>query len=77
MAVESPTDDRFLKGILAVLVADRNERESETQISTEKLLYGVGFSYQEIGQMVGEKPDTVRKRISRSSNSQKPKKAAR
>jgi DNA-directed RNA polymerase specialized sigma24 family protein len=77
MIAEDSTDDRVMRGILAVLVADRSERESEPRIPTENLLYGVGFSYQEIGQMIGDKPDTVRKRISRAADPQQPKRASK
>lgn len=65
MAAESDVD-RALFGILALLAADRTEREPEPRIPTELILHEAGFSNGEIGAMIDEKADTVRKRINRA-----------
>jgi len=65
------TSDRALLGVLALLAADRAERVPEARISTEALLHKSGFSNAQIGEIVGEKADTIRKRLERAEKDAK------
>jgi hypothetical protein len=69
--VETPEPDPILLGILALLVA---EREDEPKAATEVVLARAGLSHQLIADLVGKKPEAVRKRIERAkSDKAKPK----
>ena len=55
-----------LQALVVLQAADRAEREPEPRVSTELLLHEVGLSYAQIGVIVGDKADTVRKRLERA-----------
>jgi DNA-binding CsgD family transcriptional regulator len=59
-----------LAGILALLVAQREERSDETlrERRTEVLLANAGLTNAQISRILGKKADTVRKAIERSRN---------
>jgi DNA-directed RNA polymerase specialized sigma24 family protein len=69
MTSEKPEADRALIALVALAAADRSERDPEPRVLTEVLLHDAGYSNQEIGAMLGEKPDTIRKRIARAGDS--------
>jgi DNA-directed RNA polymerase specialized sigma24 family protein len=58
--------DSALRGLLVLIAAERAERDPESRIATEVLLQRAGFSSTEIGSILDQKPDTVRKRIERA-----------
>lgn len=67
-----------LRALVILRAADRAERDPEPRISTELLLYKAGFSYAQIGDIVGDKADTVRKRLERAKkDGSKPRKASK
>lgn len=55
-----------LRALVVIQAADRAERLPAPKVSTEHLLHGAGFSYAQIGAIVGDRPDTVRKRLERA-----------
>jgi DNA-directed RNA polymerase specialized sigma24 family protein len=59
-----------LRALVVLRAADRAEREPEPRISTELLLHKAGFSNAQIGDIVGEKSDTVRKRLERAGKAE-------
>jgi DNA-directed RNA polymerase specialized sigma24 family protein len=73
---ESPSSDPALLGVLALLAADRAEREPQPEVPTEVLLGHAGLSYQVIADVLGKKPEAVRKRIERAKIAAKPKSKA-
>jgi DNA-directed RNA polymerase specialized sigma24 family protein len=58
--------DPALLGVLALLAADRAEREPEPILATELVLHTAGLDYQLIGEILGRRPDAVRMKISRA-----------
>ncbi len=65
-SLEEIDTESALRALMSLQAADRAEREPEARVSTEILLHKAGFSNAQIGAIVGEKPDTVRKRIERA-----------
>jgi hypothetical protein len=63
---EASTTDPALVGILALLVADRAEREPEPRLATELVLDAAGLDHRLIANVIGKKPDAVRMKISRA-----------
>jgi hypothetical protein len=55
-----------LRALVVLRAADRAEREPAPRISTEHLLHEAGLSHAQIGVIVGDKSDTVRKRLARA-----------
>ena len=71
---EAPSMEPAMLGILALLAADRSEREPEPAISTEVILSAAGLSNQLIANILGKKPDAVRMKINRAkAAAEKPK----
>jgi DNA-directed RNA polymerase specialized sigma24 family protein len=66
MATENPVLDPALLGVLALLAADRAERDPEPQLSTELVLSAAGLDHRLIAEILGKKPDAVRMKISRA-----------
>lgn len=64
--LEFVDSESALRALAAFAAADRAERDPPSNVSTERLLYEAGFSYAQIGVIVGGKADTVRKRLERS-----------
>lgn len=64
--------ERLMSGVLAMLVAEREDRlavqdnRAQEKRKTEVILFGAGFSYQQIGVFLDKKPDTVKKSIARA-----------
>lgn len=71
-AQEPASIEQLMAGVLAMLVADREDRlaardgRSIESRRTELILAGAGFTYQQIGALLDKKPDTVKKAISRA-----------
>lgn len=63
---EAPKTDRALQGILALMVADRAERDPEPEVPTELVLDAAGLPHSEIAAMMGKKPDAVRMKVTRA-----------
>jgi DNA-directed RNA polymerase specialized sigma24 family protein len=69
---ETASLEQLMAGVLAMLVADREERlgKQDGRVveprKTELILFSSGFSYQQIGTFLDKKPDTVKKAISRA-----------
>jgi hypothetical protein len=55
-----------LRALVILRAAERAEREPAARVSTEALLHKAGFSYAQIGEIVADKADTVRKRLERA-----------
>jgi DNA-directed RNA polymerase specialized sigma24 family protein len=66
MGDENRQSDPALLGILALMAADRAEREPEPKLPTELVLDAAGLNYQAIAAILGKKPDAVRMKISRA-----------
>jgi hypothetical protein len=66
MVEETPNTDPALLGILALLAADRAERDPEPALATELVLDAAGLDHRLIADVVGKKPDAVRMKISRA-----------
>lgn len=65
--VEPMRLDAALSGILAMLVAERDERPRDARAAkTEVILASSGLSYDEVAMVTGKSPDAVRKTIERS-----------
>ncbi len=74
MGSDANSPDSALLGILALLAADRSEREPEPAIATEVVLSAAGLSSQLIANILGKKPDAVRMKINRAkAAAEKPK----
>jgi hypothetical protein len=69
VAEETATTDPALLGILALLAADRAEREPEPKLATELILDAAGLDHWLIAGILGKKPDAVRMKISRARTS--------
>jgi DNA-directed RNA polymerase specialized sigma24 family protein len=67
--------DPALLGILALLAADRAERNPEPKLATELVLDAAGLDHRLIADVVGKKPDAVRMKISRARTPAKKRKA--
>ncbi len=70
MALELIDTEGALRALAILHAADRAEREPEPRVSTEALLHRAGFSNAQIGEIVGEKSDTVRKRLERAEKAE-------
>jgi hypothetical protein len=66
VAEETATTDPALLGILALLAADRAEREPEPELATELILDAAGLDHRLIAGILGKKPNAVRMKISRA-----------
>lgn len=73
MASEQTSSERVQLGILALLAADRAEREPEPALSTEVVLDAAGLSNQQIAAVLGKNPDAIRMKISRAKAAAKKK----
>ena len=69
------TVEQSLSGILAVLVAEREEhlQDSTEPRKTEAILAAAGLQAAQIGSLAGKKTDAVRKTIQRSREAKKKK----
>ncbi len=63
---ESPSTDPAMLGVLALLAADRAERQPEPKMPTELVLSGAGLDHHLIASILGKKPDAVRMKIARA-----------
>jgi DNA-directed RNA polymerase specialized sigma24 family protein len=68
-AQENESDPALL-AIVALLAADRSERVPEPTLPTELVLDAAGLSHQQIGAMLGKKPDAVRMKVTRAKAAQ-------
>jgi len=68
---EVPSTDPALLGILALLAADRGERDPQPELSTEMVLDAAGLDYRLIASVIGKKPDAVRMKLRRAKTSSK------
>lgn len=75
MAAEEPKSDPALLAIVALLAADRSEREPEPALATEVVLSAAGLPNQLIADILGKKPDAVRMKINRAKAAAKKPKA--
>jgi len=66
MADGAPKLDPGVLGILALLAADRAEREPEPKIPTELVLARAGLPHGVIAAILGKNPDAVRMKITRA-----------
>jgi DNA-directed RNA polymerase specialized sigma24 family protein len=69
-SITAPDADKVMAGVLAILVAEREERlngadEKNKPPKTEVLLANAGLSANEIAQVMGKNIDGVRKAIQR------------
>jgi hypothetical protein len=55
-----------LRALVVLAAADRAERDPPPRISTDRLLFEVGLTHTQIGAIVGDRADTVRKRLERA-----------
>jgi DNA-directed RNA polymerase specialized sigma24 family protein len=69
VSTERTETDPALLALVALLAADRSERDPEPQLSTELVLASAGLSHQQIAAILGKKPDAVRMKISRAKAS--------
>jgi DNA-directed RNA polymerase specialized sigma24 family protein len=60
-----------LLGILALLAADRAERDPPASLPTELVLDAAGLDYQTIAAVIGKNPDAVRMKIARAKAASK------
>lgn len=65
----STEGDPALMGILALMAADRAEREPPPSLATEVVLAAAGLEYARIAEILGKKPDAVRMKIKRAAGS--------
>lgn len=65
---DGPSTDPALLGLLALLVADRAERDPPPDVSTELVLDSAGLDYRLIATIIGKNPDAVRMKISRAKS---------
>jgi hypothetical protein len=72
---ETASPDPALLGILALLAADRAERDPEPKFATELVLDAARLDHRLIADVVGKKPDAVRMKISRAKTPAKKGKA--
>jgi len=63
---EIASPDPALLGVLALLAADRAERDPEPTLATEVVLDAAGLDHRLIADVIGKKPDAVRMKISRA-----------
>ena len=62
------TPEKVMRGVLALLAADRDERIDKTSArKSELVLADAGFSWQEIARLTGKNPEAVRSLLRRSS----------
>jgi len=66
-----PEIDPALMGILALLAAERAERNPDPAVSTELVLDEAGLLHGHIAAIVGKKPDAVRMKIARAKSASK------
>jgi hypothetical protein len=66
-ATDAP--DPALLGIIALLAAERAERDPKASPPTEVLLARAGLSYDVIASVLDKKSDSVRKAVSRATQS--------
>jgi len=66
--LEEIDSGQALRALAVLAAADRAERDPPPTISTERLLHEAGFTNAQIGMIVGDKADTVRKRLARADN---------
>jgi DNA-directed RNA polymerase specialized sigma24 family protein len=63
---DAPSTEPALLGILALLAADRAERDPPPKLPTELVLDAAGLDYRLIAAITDKKPDAVRMKISRA-----------
>lgn len=64
--LEDIDSEAALRALVILRAADRAERLPAPKVSTEHLLHQAGFSYAQIGAIVGDKAGTVQKRLERA-----------
>lgn len=69
-SLEEIDTESALRVLVILQAADRAERDPEPRVATEALLHKAGFSNAQIGDIVGEKSDTVRKRLERAGKAE-------
>lgn len=66
-AAVSKSSERSLAAVVAVLIADRDERADERSARrSETVLAEAGFSHHEIARFTGKKPEAVRSTVRRT-----------
>lgn len=55
-----------LRALVILTAADRAERDPKPRVATDRLLREAGLSHTQIGMIIDEKADTVRKRLERA-----------
>lgn len=68
---EIPDADPILLGMLALMAADRAERNPEPAVPTELVLDAVGLPPAQIAAVARKNPDAVRMRITRAKTAAK------
>jgi len=66
--LEEIDSGQALRALAVLVAADRAERDPPPAVSTERLLHEAGFTNAQIGVIVNDKADTVRKRLARADN---------
>ena len=64
--LEAIDSEAALRALLVLTAADWAERDPLPRVSTDRLLYEAGLTHAQIGAIVDDKADTVRKRLERS-----------
>jgi len=61
-----------LRALVILTAADRAERDPKPRAATDRLLREAGLSHAQIGMIVDEKADTIRKRLERAEKDAAP-----
>jgi hypothetical protein len=76
--LEGIESESALRALVSLTAADRAERDPPPRVPTDRLPHEAGFSHTQIGVIVDEKADTIRKRLERAErDAVAPKRGAR
>jgi hypothetical protein len=64
--LETIDSEMALRALVILAAADRAERDPAPRVATDRLLREAGLSHAQIGMIVDEKADTIRKRLERA-----------
>jgi hypothetical protein len=68
--LEGIDSEMALRALVILAAADRAERDPPPQVATERLLHEAGLSSTQIGTILDEKADTIRKRLERAGKAE-------